>query len=357
MQNPSGTTTFVYVSSTTGNNAYDVNAYTASRSGQLTPVSGSPFAANVATMAVNGKYLFGTNGIDIYSFSIAPDGALNQVAMINAQNFNQGGCGGPESVFLDRTGKTLYDPDYLGNICANNAYQSFSIDATTGNLTYLGSAVASPGFNAPLNFLGNNRYGYSSSCYHFYPSIFGYQRNSDQTLTQLNITPSIPAAPAGKVYCPYLAASDRANHLAVPFTPLNSYTWQPDGPIQLGVYSADSDGNLTTRSTATDMPATGIANILDVQISPSGHFLAAAGTTGLQVFHFNGANPIRHFSGQLTSDQIDHIYWDEADHLYAVSSSAGKLFVFTVTSTAVKQAPGSPYSIPSPQDVVVVTKP
>jgi len=36
------------------------------------------------------------------------------------------------------------------------------------------------------------------------------------------------------------------------------------------------------------------------------------------------------------------------NHLYAVASAAGKLYVFTVTTTSVKQAPGSPYAITSP---------
>jgi 6-phosphogluconolactonase (cycloisomerase 2 family) len=172
----------------------------------------------------------------------------------------------------------------------------------------------------------------------------------------LNVNPAMPTAPAGDVYCPYLAAADPTNHLAVPLTPLNNYTWQPAGPVQLAVYSADSSGNLTTTSTATNMPKTAVTSVLEIRISPSGRFLAAAGSTGLQVFHFNGANPITRFTGLLTTDQVDHIFWDNANHLYAVSTSANKLFVFTVTSNTVTRAPGSPYTITSPQDVVVLSR-
>jgi hypothetical protein len=60
-----------------------------------------------------------TNGIYIYSFSIASDGALKQVGSINAQQFNEGNCGGPVALFLDHTGETLYDEDDNGNRCAN----------------------------------------------------------------------------------------------------------------------------------------------------------------------------------------------------------------------------------------------
>jgi len=113
----SSSVTFVYVSSQKGSN-YEVSGYSAASNGQLTAISGSPFPANANYLALNSKYLFGSNGIEIYSFSIASDGALTQVASINAQNYNQNECGGPENLFVDRTGTTLYDPDFLGNICA-----------------------------------------------------------------------------------------------------------------------------------------------------------------------------------------------------------------------------------------------
>jgi hypothetical protein len=347
---------FVYVSASHGSNTYDVSGFAAAPTGELSPLPGSPFPANVQSMSVNNHYLFGTNGIDIDSFTISSDGALTQVATINAQNFNQSDCGGPEGVFLDRTGATLYDPDYLGNLCANNAYQSFRIDAKTGALTYLGAAVASPSFNSPLSFVGSNLYGYNSSCYHFFPSIYGYMRNSDETLTQLNINPAIPAAPVGDFYCPSLAASDSANHIAIPLAPLNATTWQPTGLPQLAVYSANSAGNLITHSTTADMPKTAVASVNDLRVSPSSKLLAVAGASGLQIFHLNGAGPVTHYSGLLTNDPIDHVFWDNTNHLYAMSISAGKLFVFTITSTSISRSPGSPYSVVNPQNIVVLPK-
>ena len=52
---------FVYVSNTPGSGANKVNAYVAAANGKLTPVSGSPFADNLTSMVVNGKYLLGSN--------------------------------------------------------------------------------------------------------------------------------------------------------------------------------------------------------------------------------------------------------------------------------------------------------
>jgi hypothetical protein len=346
---------FVYVSTQKGS-SYEVSAYSAASNGQLTLVSGSPFPANANYLALNSKYLFGSNGVDIYSFAIASDGALTQVASLNAQNYNEDSCGGPENLFVDRTGATLYDPDFLGNICANNAYQSFSIDNSTGALSYLGSAVASPAFNTPLSFIGDNVYGYSSDCYRDNPGIFGYERNSDGTLTQTSGTTSIPAAPAGDFYCAYLSASDSASDIAVPLTPISLSTMQQAGSPQLAVYTADSSGNLSTTSTSSNMVQTKVNSVTDIRISPSGKFIAVAGTSGLQVFHFNGASPITHFTGLLTSGEVDHIFWDNANHLYAIATAAGKLAVFTVTSTGVTLAPGSPYAIASPQNIAVLAK-
>ncbi len=348
---------FVYVSSNTSGNSYEINAFAALPNGQLMAVPGSPFPANVQGIALNSKYLFGTNGIDILSFSIGSDGSLKEVASVNAQQFNGGSCGGPAALFLDHTGATLYDEDYDGNQCANTAYQFFDIDGSTGQLNYLGvTAAASPAFNVPLAFVGDNLDAYGSTCYHFNPSIFGFQRNSDGTLAGLNLNPAMPVPQSGNFYCPYLAAEDQTNHLAISVQQLDGSTWQPTGPPQLATYSADSSGNLTTSSTFSNMPSTSVQSVTDIWMSPSGELLAVGGTAGLQVFHFNGSNPITHYTGLLTKAEIDQFFWDNDDHLYAISRSAGKLFVFAITPTSVGQAPGSPYTITNPQNIIVLPK-
>ena len=103
---------YVYVSSSPSSGKNQINAYSSASTGKLTTVAGSPFSADVAYMAVNGKYLFGSNGVSIYSFSISSTGALAQVASINGQQFNQPPTtGGPENVVLDHTGTSLYAGD------------------------------------------------------------------------------------------------------------------------------------------------------------------------------------------------------------------------------------------------------
>jgi WD40 repeat protein len=322
-------------------------------------VAGSPFTAAIAyggSLAVNTKYLFATNGVDISSFSVASNGGLRRVASSDAQGFNQSDCGGPVALFLDRSGATLYDEDIYSD-CANNAYQFFGVGASTGDLSYLGTtARMTPEFEAPLSFVGNNKYAYGASCYHWNQVIFGFARNSDGALTSLDINPAMPEAQNGNFYCPYLSATDSADHVVVPVQPMSNASFEPSGAYQLATYTADSSGNLTTNSTYSNMPKVLVAGVTSVSMSPSGELLAVGGTAGLQVFHFNGANPVTHYTGLLTNLEVDQMSWDSDNHLYAISQSGGKLFVFTITPTSYSQAAGSPYTITKPQNVTVLAK-
>ncbi|HEY3618765.1 MAG TPA: hypothetical protein VGK96_18275, partial [Candidatus Sulfotelmatobacter sp.] len=104
----------------------------------------------------------------------------------------------------------------------------------------------------------------------------------------------------------------------------------------------------------TSVTNTSDASLTNLSMSPSGELLAVAGTGGLQVFHFNGASPITPYTAPLTTDQVDKMFWDKDNHLYAISQSAGKLYVFTITSAVNTQAPGSPYTLTSPANLVVL---
>jgi len=340
---------YIYVSSLIGNLKDQVVGYEAAANGSLTPIPGSPFAYNVTSLALNGAWLFGVDptGQKIDSFSIASNGALT----FKDQYTTSLTGGSLYDLFLDHTGSSLYAIYYT----TNNDYLSQSIDQATGQLSFLNDLAGGPDHNVPLSFIGNNQFAYASSCYHFGPEIFGVQRASDGTLSYLSLNPPFPAEKSGGFYCPWAAAADPTNHLAIALTPFTS-NWGSDGSTQLAVYTADSSGNLTTTSTYQNMPSVLTQGAQTYWMSPSGKYLAVGGA-GLQVFHFNGANPITKFTGLLTTDTIDKVYWDKANHLYAISQSAGKLYVFSVTSTGVTQAPGSPHKINSPQSLIVLPRP
>jgi hypothetical protein len=343
---------YAYVSSTSNQKTH---AFAVASDGTLTPVSGSPFRTGYAlSLAANAKYLFSSDRVYIYSYAIASDGAIKQVASIDAQQYNPGNIGGPVFLFPDRTGATLYDTDYY--CCGSeNAYQFFGVDNANGVLSYLGVTTAREYF-LPLSFIGNNVYAYAAQCSQYW-SILGFQRNNDGTLTDLNINPPVPVAPKGYWYCPEPAVADSTNHVAIVLTPTEGYrSSQAAPPPQLATYTADGSGNLSTNSTRFNMPRIAVKGLTDMAMSPSGKLLAVSGTAGFEVFHFNGSKPITHYTGLLAKDQIDQLYWDDHDHLFATSLSASKLYVFTITPKSVSQAPGSPHRITKPESIVVFPK-
>jgi len=344
---------YVYLTSSPSNGQSQIDGYTAAADGELTPIPGTPFSTAIYDIVANGTWLFGTDGINLDSFSIAANGSLKQVDTLEVEP-----DGGLNSLFLDHTGTSLYADYYT----TNNEELAYSIDNSTGKLTYLDNIQAGPGFGYVESFVGDNEYAYESTCYQFSPSIYGIQRSSNGAITMLNPNQVYPTARSGDFYCPWSAAADPTDHLVIAVQPLNG-NWTPQGPYQLATYTVDSAGQLSTTSTYENMPKTEAGGsgsessyVSDYWMSPSGKLLAVAGTSGLQLFHFNGANPITKYTGLLVSDEVSEVFWDSSNHLYAISPAAGKLWVFTATPTSVKPAPGSPYSITSPQSLVVLPK-
>jgi hypothetical protein len=141
----------------------------------------------------------------------------------------------------------------------------------------------------------------------------------------------------------------------------------PCGPVdraQLASYTAISNGDFNSSNTWENMP-TPLVYPTVLNMSPLGQLLAVGGNTtfsasngtqrpGLQVFHFNGENPITSYSGVLTTAPIDEIHWDNNNHLYALSNSTKKLYAYTVTSSSITAVPGSPYTIASTPNTLAV---
>ena len=348
---------YVYVAAGTGNgNPNTVVGYSAGTNGALTPIPGSPFQQNVNSMAVNGKYLMAVDSSgppNIDTFKIGSNGALTYVTSSScAQTGNS--CLYAFNLFFDHTGSDLYAMEYDGS---NDETASYSVNESSGVLNYLGNTItgAFPGDYTSTFFIGDNVYAYSadqSSC--MYPNIYAFQRESSGLLnsigSQFNVQPTPP--PGVRIYYPDLTVADPTNNLAMLEQPANPPGCAP-GPVQIAVFTADQNGNLSTKSTYKDMPATKIQNPYDMKMSPSGKLLAVAGQEGLQIFHFNGAHPVTHYTGLLTKEPINQMFWDNNNHLYAISYTAGQLLVFTITPTRHAKAPGSPHAIAGAQDIIV----
>ncbi len=345
---------YVYVINNPSGNISQLNGYSAASNGALTPLAGSPFwttTKGLTAMAHTAHWLFVSDQAYIYSFSIASNGALKLVSSVNAaQHYSNGQTGA--WLVLDHSGSTLYAlaDDGIGD----NEFQFFAKNSTTGALTYFGSTGASVAYGY-LDFLGNNRYAYGFGCFQDTTFSYGFSRGSDGSLTRLNLNVPIPTYPDGNYYL-CMASANPANNLAIAMYLETAGGPPPGPPAWLGVYTADSSGNLSTNSTSQNMPKAAVGDLHQMATSPAGNLLAIGGQSGLQVFHFNGSNPITPYTGLLAVHEISRLNWDTHNHLYAISPSGGRLYSFTVTPTGHKQDPGSPYLVPNPVAITVLSK-
>jgi Bacterial Ig domain len=341
----------VYVGTATG-----VYLYDAAANGKLTLVSGSPFKTTGVAMVSTGKYFITVGTHYAHSYAVASNGAIGeQMSQINTQNYTGSDCGSPTAAILDRTGQNLYvqlNQTEAAGVCV--AYQTFDVAQASGALTFHGAAVHDTDFYGQgLGFAitGNNQFAYPSFSFGGLNSdgviapLNALRRENDGALEFTNINEIDPPPPFTGVENdqPISLAADQTNHLAVALDVLAG-----DGVI-LASYTVDPQGNIASNP-ANDTPDVQVEPSA-MQISPSGKLLAIASNFDfppLQAFNFDGANPITPHSGVLRNVVIDQIFWDSNDHLYALNDSTKKLYVYAVTPTTIAEAPGSPYTIPSP---------
>ncbi|MGA2537779.1 MAG: hypothetical protein ABSF53_17305 [Terracidiphilus sp.] len=352
---------YVYVQTHQG-----VDVFDASSEGKLTVVKGSPFATTGQMAGVTASHLLSVGTNELHSYAIDGGGVVGkQLSEINTQDYAGADCGNTTNngAVLDHSGKYLYVQLWAyqspGN-CA--AWQSYKI-ASDGDLTFLGNAEYSgyvDGYatsDSVPTVSGNDKYAYGVATsyeegegYNFSQfAPFSQGSNGalalDENFTETDPKPD-PNAEGG--WNQVLVAADPSGHLAaLMFEGYPSYdtgNYTKPGPMLLGSYSIGSNGSVKSTNTYKDMPSPEISGSL-LQMSPSGKLLALAGL-GIQIFHFNGASPITKFSSLiLPGVSIDQLSWDSNNHLYALSYGSDKLYVFTVTSTSVDEAAGSPFTV------------
>jgi hypothetical protein len=317
-----------------------------------------------------------TWGEEIYTFSIGSDGALKQVGEIDITKYHHCTTLGP--LLVDHTGTTLYN-QAVTNCGGTPDIESFKME-DNGELQFLGSAknefsAVEAGDISSLTLLGTNKYAYQTGSSFEGKALSSltvqYKRESNGALTVIGSSSESPKTEnPDHVYCPFLLAGDPTNHLAVAYSDFDKNSGEFVGPNALATYTADSHGNLTTKSTSENMPTTTLGGVLPnlgaMSISPSGKLLVlgggappcgaacnavsappAGGFLGFQIFHFDGAEPITHYTEVLQPNYgFQQFSWDNNDHLYALTFDGQFLFVYTVTPTSIAEAPGSPNTIP-----------
>lgn len=353
-------------------------AFSAASNGKLTPVPGSPFNYNLSLMGSNSHYLFGfePSSVVIDSFSMAANGALHKAATTNTQAYEPSTCDpltywNGQGLRIDHSGQNLYNAAIPEDLYCYSKFQSYKINNTDGKLTFLGDTDKIFFGGPQLYMLGNNQFAYSPNCAAAFgngpsPDVTVFQRLSSGELITSKSGVAIPAAPLDTsntdgsnsgYYCPITMATDPTNHAA-----MTLWAYDPDdngayGPVVVATFTADAKGNLTTTSTYKNMAVseTGRGGSGGMRMSPSGKLLAIGGS-GLEIFHFNGGNPVTKFKTLLPGFNVAQILWDNTNHLYVTgttSGGAGKLYVYTVTPTSVTEAPGSPYSVTNLGNITV----
>ncbi len=299
-------------------------------------------------------------------------------SQINTQSYSGSECGSPYHGVLDHTGQDIYaqlaGAVATGSAVACDALQSFKI-SSTGALSFLGATeYENDGFfnpsqpTTPIALTGSGSYAYSFQYgYDAEVQTYAFQRESSGAMMSddpRHVTN--PTDPSGNIfYSPGAlgVTGDPTNHLAIADNPY--IDGEELNLPQLASYTVASNGDIASTNTSDNVPTPEVdPDVLNM--SPSGQFVAVAGSSGtqqyqngtqsngLQVFYFNGANPITSYSGVLTTAPINEIHWDNSNHLYALSNSTKKLYVYTVTSSGITAVPGSPFTIASTPNALVV---
>jgi len=332
-----------------------IYAYNSSSTGKLTTISGSPFKETIGLLVgTNGTHLITMGNWYVHSYKVSSTGALGaQVSEINTQLYLPAGTGSAFNAELDPTGAYVYV--MFNTSCCDVDILTFEV-STSGALTFKGSTSKGQVYGGPPAVTGNNKFAYALTldAGQFLDfSLAAFSRESTGVLNAISASETNPTpGPAGTYSIMSDAASDPTNHLAVVVMPYNGTIVNGAiigyGPQQLASYTVGTQGDTVSTNTWADMPMLPLqygTSMAILRINQTGKILAAGAGPGVQFFHFNGAAPITTFTGIIgTSGFISTMGWDKDNHLYALNAASGKLHVYTVTSTKVVEAPGSPYS-------------
>jgi hypothetical protein len=340
-----------------------VYGFRSSSTGQLTAIPGAPWKPAGLIIGDNKSVLVTMGEDNLHSYGIASNGAIQSQLEQNPDTDYAGGeCGnGNGGAVLDHTGQYVYVLQQNGGDGSCAAYQTFQIlnsGAYKGVFDGVGDTEENTSGGASVDLpsiLGNETFAYADQFDGHSNSVIGFQRTSSGALQLIGVMN--PTFPGSAAYTPYHPdSSPDGNYVVLQLYPNDS------GKGQLGSFTVDSDGNLSSTNTADTMPNSPFY-ITGTTFSPSGNMFVAyadngAGNPGLgngiQIYNFNGAAPLTAYKTLLNGTPIDQVGWDSSSHMYAISQSTNTLYVFTVTPTSVTQ--DASWSIGSPYKMIVVSE-
>jgi hypothetical protein len=225
----------------------------------------------------------------------------------------------------------------LGGDGGCTAIQTYKI-SSTGELTFEGSTLSNTLFIDMPAVTGNGEFAYALAGYDDVHFTSFSRESSTGVLNVINTTETDPAPNpiSGVTFIPQDNVSpDPTNHLAVSLYQEGSSA----AVYQLASYTVDSQGNTVSTNTWENMPI--LPDVWALKLDPTGKYLAVATLGGVQIFHFNGADPITPFTNIIGTSGYEYLSWDNCGHLYAVDDS-GELHVYTVSSHGITESQDSP---------------
>ena len=346
-----------------------VYGYNASSNGQLTAIPGSPFKPGTQIVGGTPSRLFTLGKTLLHSYTLASNGAMQgQASQIPFLDYAGGSCGsasaGQSSAVLDHSGQYMYVLLQWNADASCSAYQTYKINSD-GSFTFMGDTEEDYGSQSgsvnPTSvdlptILGNEKFAYADMSSGHNSGLIGFQRESAGTLDLMKFAEQDPLLDGAANYMPdFPDASPTGSYVVVPLYPYNS------NPPQLGSYTVDAQGNISSTNTSSNMPTSSLIGPGST-FSPDGSLFVlysgdGPGTqgNGIEVYNFNGAAPLTLNKKLLTGTPINQVAWDNSGHLFAISRVQNRLWVFTVTPGSVAQDASIP--ITSPLSMVVVSQP
>lgn len=338
--NPTVAYAYVGATSTPGK----ISAFAVLANGSVQSVSGSPFTGPSQQIVVSSGFVFGTDTTNIAVFAREANGALHEASVTNGVTHNdtpQGSAVGP--LTLDRTANSLYAEEINFQGADNDAYAEFA-NLHNGHIEFRANSGISAFFTSPLQFSENDQFAYGEGCFFASFDVFAFHRTSTGELVTFDPGNTSPPNPNGDLFCPGGMAASAKGFLALMYG-----VAQAGAKQNIITYRITSTGGLEENTNS--VIATNFLGA-NLNFDPTGNFLAAGGTNGIELFKLNSNGTLTRVGSVVEPNvTFQDIHWDSAGHLYAISKTA--LYVFTLHSSGLVLT-GSPHPVSNASSLAVL---
>ncbi len=333
---------YAYVGENT--NPGNISAFAVRLDGVTSRVTGSPFRGPAQNLVVSSGYVFGTDQLNITTYTRLANGALLPSSAVNGVAHNDTPNGsGVGAMTLDRTGTSLYAGEINFQGTDNDAYAVFSV-ASGGKLMFDSNTPISVNDGSSLQFSQDNKFAYGQGCYFAGWDIPAFYRDASGELTPFDPGNTLPPNPANETQCPSAMAVSAKGYLAIAYRGIGAASLK----ASIEVLRITPSGALQRVS---DLQTT-FTGIVGIRFDPTGQYLAVAGQAGIESFRLNANGMLSLLSAPiLNATTLFGAQWDSVGHVYAISSAA--LYVFR-THNGILSFAGQPIAITKPQSLAVL---